>query len=463
MVISLVQSTTGLLPLLDAFVCGFGTPYLVGGTVRDIYLGHDTRDIDIEVFDLTPHELTSIASRHGEVKLVGESFGVYKVTLPNGLTVDISLPRREKKKGEGHRGFEVEVAPYIGEEVALARRDYTINSMLMSPFTGDIVDPYGGRADLSSGWLRATSAAFSEDALRVLRGMQFAARFDLRMDPITIERSRYLWSEYHTIARERIWEEWHKLFTKGRYFDRAFLVLFETGWMGFYPELLRLGQCFQEERWHPEGDVLVHTAQVMNVMARLADRDGLSPEQRATAMAAALVHDFGKPATTVFDRDAWRAPGHDKAGEAPARAFFERIGAPAAIVEHAVVLTKEHMAHSGAEVSRRNAQRLANRLHPHATIVEWERLLEADASGRHPAPPGRPGLPWLEMAVEAKCQEEKPKPLITGHMLIARGLKPGVVFKDILATAYDEQLDGTLLPENADAWLDDFLALEPFK
>ncbi len=453
-----LASTYGLEELLVAITKRFGTPYLVGGTVRDYLLGTQPKDIDIEVFDIDAATLVEVASQYGDVKLVGESFGVYKVTLPWGQQLDLSLPRRERKTGDGHRGFEVEVAPFIDEKEAQSRRDYTINSMLMSPFTGEITDPFGGWHDLNARVLRATSPAFKEDPLRVLRGVQFAARFNLHMDKATARMCQELLWEYPSLAKERIWTEWEKFLSKGRHFEAGFDVLRETGWITLYPELEALIGCPQEERWHPEGDVYRHTALVMEQMARIAGRDGLVGDEWTIAQAAALVHDLGKPATTVFERSAFRSPGHDKAGEAPARSLFARIGAPSWVVDPAVALTKEHMAHSGAEVSKRNARRLANRLHPFSSIVEWERLVEADASGRAPAPAGRPGLEWLEMAVEADCLTDQPKPIVTGHTLIARGLKPGVAFKGILGTAYDLQLEGVLDKGNAASWLDDFLA-----
>jgi tRNA nucleotidyltransferase (CCA-adding enzyme) len=173
--------------VLNGLVNAGGSPFLVGGFVRDTVMGKPSKDFDIEVYNLAPNAFLEEIQKHGEVKLVGESFGVFKLTLRDGSDLDLSLPRKENKRGAGHRGFDVDVDPAMPIEVAASRRDFTMNAMVMNPFTGHIIDPFNGRQDIRNGLLRATSAAFAEDPLRVLRGMQFAARFNMQVEFFTMQ------------------------------------------------------------------------------------------------------------------------------------------------------------------------------------------------------------------------------------------------------------------------------------
>lgn len=161
---------------------------LVGGWVRDTLLGIGSKDIDIEVYGIAdPDVLAAALSVIGPVTEAGRKFGVFKVRSGDA-EIDVSLPRREVKVGAGHRGFTVIPASDLGFAEALSRRDFTINALMADPLTGEITDCHGGVADLRAGVLRHTSPAFAEDALRVLRGVQFAARFGFTMTPGTAER-----------------------------------------------------------------------------------------------------------------------------------------------------------------------------------------------------------------------------------------------------------------------------------
>ena len=213
---------------------------LVGGYVRDHLLGIESKDLDIEVYGLSYAQIAEALRRHHRVDLVGRSFGVVKV----GNEIDISLPRSESKTGVGHTGFAVTVDPKLTPREAAARRDFTINAMAMD-FDGKIFDPFGGRVDLGRGLLRATSAAFQEDPLRVLRGMQFAARFGFDMDQETVEMCRGLRHEFQHLSAERIWEEWHKWATKARYPSKGLALLQSTGWTENFPVLHAMAETPQ--------------------------------------------------------------------------------------------------------------------------------------------------------------------------------------------------------------------------
>src|SRR5688572_9040415 len=184
--------------------------YLVGGCVRDWLLGLPNTDYDIEVFGIGYEDLAKVLSRWGKVDLVGRSFGVLKLTTRAEHTYDFSIPRRDSKTAPGHKGFEVKFDPDLTPRDAAARRDYTINSLMFDPREGKALDFFGGEADLRDRILRHTSAAFPEDPLRVLRGMQFAARFQLTAAQETTELARSIKHTYPELARERVREEWFK-------------------------------------------------------------------------------------------------------------------------------------------------------------------------------------------------------------------------------------------------------------
>ena len=185
-----------------------GHAYLAGGVVRDRLLGRSPKDIDIEVYGMTREGLGRVLQRLGRVMEVGASFGVYKLRLGED-EFDISLPRRDSKVSKGHKGFRIHVDPDIDPSEACSRRDFTLNAMLEDPLTGEILDFFNGRKALEDRVLRHTSKAFPEDPLRVLRGVQMAARFGLSMDEETKKLCSGL--DLTELPKERIWDEWSKL------------------------------------------------------------------------------------------------------------------------------------------------------------------------------------------------------------------------------------------------------------
>ena len=241
-----------LQPILSAIESAGGLPLIVGGAVRDQLLGYALKDIDIEVYRLSIEQLAEVLTPFGRLDAVGRSFGILKLRLPSGRDFDFALPRRESKIGAGHRGFLAAPDPTMTPREAAARRDFTINAMALTP-AGEILDFFGGQADLHARILRHTTAAFAEDPLRVLRGMQFAARFDMRLAPETAALCRALLAEAPTLAIERIWGEWWKWAVKSVRPSAGLQVLAETGWIDLYPELLALIGCPQDPLWHPEG------------------------------------------------------------------------------------------------------------------------------------------------------------------------------------------------------------------
>jgi tRNA nucleotidyltransferase (CCA-adding enzyme) len=440
---------------------------VAGGAVRDDLLGLAPQDFDVEVYGVSFNVLAEFLERYGRTDLVGQSFGVVKLTVTGGRTYDFSLPRRDSKIGRAHRDFLATFDPGITPEEAASRRDFTINAMAFDPVADQILDFFGGREDLKNRVLRATSRAFREDPLRVLRGMQFACRFNLTIDAATAVQCREIANEYSTIAQERVAEEFMKWAMKSKYPGHIAEYLVATGWVAHFPEIGNILGVPQDPEWHPEGDVGVHTMHVVDAGARIAERDSLEDDDRAVLLFAALTHDFAKAGTTALrERNGvlrWTAHGHEAAGGPLARAFLKRIGIKASIVEQVVPLVENHLAHSSLrnDVTPRTVRRLALRLAP-ASITQLVRLIEADHSGRPPLPAGLPesAVRIRDMAA-AQAVETKPQSaLVLGrHVLPYFENRPGPHIGEITRAAYDAQMDGVFSTETeALQWLSDFMS-----
>jgi len=432
--------------------------YLVGGSVRDALLGLEPKDFDIEVYGLSSQELTEALMPLGKLDLVGKSFGVIKLTGPGGQTYDVSLARRDSKGGGvGHKNFTVDTSPDITIEEGCSRRDLTINSMLYDPRTGQLIDPYDGRQDLERGVLRHTSQQFVEDPLRVLRVMQFASRFDFEVADETVNLTRGMHAEFTTLPVERVGEEWFKALTKAQRPSRALNFLRESGWVTHFPRLASLIDCPQDtELWHPEGDVWNHTCHCVDALAGLERWRSLDPQSRYTTMLGVLCHDLGKPMTTkrefhkALGREAWVSPGHDRAGEAPARELMAQIGVPKQVTEQAVAMTVYHMEHLRVS-SDSQVRRLAVNVAP-SSLRMLGLVTEADHSGRPPLPKHQPEamVKILQKAEEMGCLDKPPEPILGGkHISQWSALEPGPAYGVVCRAAYEAQLDGKIQDEKS--------------
>ncbi|MEM9555694.1 MAG: HD domain-containing protein [Acidobacteriota bacterium] len=419
-----------------------GRALAVGGSVRDALLGLPIVDLDLEVFGLDAEALRRVLERRFRLDLVGESFGVLKL---RGLPIDVSLPRRESKQGRGHRGFAVHADPHLSFAEAATRRDFTMNAMGADPLSGELLDPHGGRGDLEAGRLRHVSAKFAEDPLRVLRGMQMAARFRLEPTPETVALCRTI--EPEGLAHERIFDEWRKLLVRGVEISRGLRFLRDTGWVRYTPELEALIHCPQDPTWHPEGDVWDHTLHVLDAFA--ARRLGDEREDLIVGLAC-VCHDLGKPPTTRFEDGRWRSKGHEEAGEEPTRRFLGRMTDEKKLIEAVVPLVREHLkpmmlwkAKAGAAAIRRLARRVGR-------IDRLVRLARADHAGRPPLPTETPATGWLlARAEELRLEADAPAPLVLGRHLIELGYRPGPRFGPVLDALFEQQLDGAFGDEAA--------------
>jgi tRNA nucleotidyltransferase (CCA-adding enzyme) len=432
--------------------------FLVGGCVRDFLLGSPGKDFDVEVFGVGYEALARALARWGKVDLVGQSFGVVKLTAGGEYSYDFTIPRRDSKVAAGHKGFAVELDPAITPVQAAARRDFTINSLMYDPRTGQVLDFFGGARDLEGRILRHTSPAFVEDPLRVLRGMQFAGRFELTPAGETVELCRQIKGGFAELASQRVRDEWFKWAEKSVLPSAGLKFLAATQWVEHFPEIRALIGTPQDAEWHPEGDVFVHTCHCCDAMSRLPGWKSAVPETRVVLMLAALAHDFGKPATTEEAvREGRRrvvSPGHDVLGGELAKVFLERIGAPPAVQARVIPLVVNHIIHFQT-LSDRAVRRLARRLEPES-IEGLCLVMTADSMGRPPLPAMEPegARQLLARARELRVQERPPEPIVMGRHLVELGLPPGKDIGVIVRKAYEAQLEGAFLDlEHALKWL----------
>jgi tRNA nucleotidyltransferase (CCA-adding enzyme) len=432
--------------------------YLVGGCVRDWLLGIPHTDYDIEVFGLEYEQLARALSQWGKVDLVGRSFGVVKLTTAHRQVYDFSIPRRDSKTAPGHKGFQVAFDPALTPKEAAARRDYTINTLMFDPRERQMLDFFGGESDLKLGILRHASPAFPEDPLRVLRGMQFASRFNLAPAPETVQLARSIKMTYPELAKERVREEWLKWAEKSKTPSLGLRFLADTEWIEHFPELNATRGVPQDPEWHPEGDVFIHTCYCCDAMAQLKAWAGTDSFSRIVLMLAVLTHDFGKATTTHEAEKKGKlrivSPEHEKAGGPIAESFLNRINVPRPIRERVIPLILNHMAHFH-EVTDRAVRRLAKRLEPES-IGNLLVLITADSMGRPPRPAVVPASVHAiaAKAEELSVKEKAPDPILLGRHLVEFGFVSGPELGIILRAAYDAQLAGAFfdLPHAFD-WL----------
>jgi tRNA nucleotidyltransferase (CCA-adding enzyme) len=419
-----------------------GRALVVGGWVRDRLLSGESKDVDLEIYGVPVDRVRALLETFGDVQTVGESFQVYKI---GGL--DVSLPRRESKSGRGHRGFDVTGDPSMSIAEAARRRDFTINAIAWDPLTGEYLDPFDGRGDLERRLLRAVDpATFGDDSLRVLRAVQFVARFDLAIDEPT--RALCASIALDDLPAERIWGEIEKLLMAPRPSVGLALML-ELGVVGrLFPELQALVGCVQEPEWHPEGDVWVHTLQVVD-QARTRI-DDLPRPQQLTVMLGAMCHDFGKPATTAFLDGRIRSIDHEEQGVGPTAAFLDRINVHTIdgydVRRQVLGMTAQHLkpgmwSKVRDEVGDGAFRRLAQKV----DLELLARLARSDCEGRAPGRFDCSAMEWFVARARAiGADKGPPPPMLLGRHVLALGVTPGPRVGQILKAVYEQQLDGAI-------------------
>lgn len=416
-----------------------GQALLVGGAVRDLFLGLSPKDIDIEVYGLTLNQLQKILKNFGPVSLVGKTFGVLRV---NGLDVDWSLPRKDSR---GRKPL-VTVDPFMSFDDAFRRRDLTINALGINLKTLALIDPYGGRRDLRLKILRAPDKKlFVEDPLRFFRVMQFVGRFGMTPDRDLNHLCATM--DLSGISRERIEEEFKKLFCKSTRPAFGIDWLQKIGKLkDILPEVYDLIGVKQDKKYHPEGDVYVHTLQVLDAAAGIPAQND---RERILFCWTALCHDLGKAVTTKQWPDGRiSSHEHEVAGIVPAKKLLKRFTRDRELVAGVCKLIKHHMQPGQFIKSHAKAaayKRLALALAPEITIELLAQFACADKRGRNtkgmqPLRTGcRSELLFARRARKLAVAKEPEKPVLLGRDLLGE-VAPGPRMGALLKRAYEIQL-----------------------
>ncbi len=419
-----------------------GRALCVGGFVRDRLLGQASTDLDLEVFGIPEDRLRELLATLGRVEPVGQAFPVYKLGH-----MDVALPRRESKAGRGHKGFIVQGDPSMRFDEAARRRDFTINAIAWDPLTDQYLDPFDGRADLDKRLLRVVDpGTFEDDSLRVLRALQFAARFELTIDPATADICRAI--PLDDLPAERIWGEFEKLLLKAQRPSIGFALARELGAIEqILPEMVPLYDCPQDAEWHPEGNVWIHTLMVIDE-ARKRNGD-LDRARLATIMLGAVCHDLGKPATTATIDGRVRSPGHEAAGVPLAAAILNRLNVHTLddfdVRAQVFGLVAEHLRPSAFHKQKDTVtdgafRRLAQKVNLELLV----RFGRADCHGRG-GTFDCSAMDWfIERARALGVEHKPPAPILLGRHLIELGVRPGPGMGEILRAVYELQLDGVV-------------------
>ncbi len=455
-----------LTPIVDHLLVHHAHPIVVGGFVRDALLDTPSKDIDIEVYGIDSLEaLKTLLEPFGSVNEVGKSFGVLKLRLDD-LDLDFALPRTESKTAPGHKGFNIISSAALNFETAARRRDFTINAMGFDLQSDTLLDPYGGQHDLDHNILRCVDPeTFIEDPLRILRAVQFAARFKLVMESDLLKLCQTMVSQraLQELPKERIFDEIKKLLLKATHPSIGFKLMDQMGILTHFPELQALQGIDQNPVYHPEGDVWIHTLMSLDAMA--AQRSG-DDRLDLILMLAVLCHDLGKPSTTTIIDGKICCIGHEEAGLKPTQTLMNRLTNEQRLIDKILPLVKYHLRPTllYAQKSKSTAIR---RLAANVNIGHLTLIAKADFLGRttEEALTGHfPAGEWLEAkASTLNVLHNAPEPLLQGKDLIKQGLTPSKQFKTILQTAYDAQLEGLYhTDEEAQQWLIDYLERSDF-
>lgn len=413
-----------------------GCAYFVGGIVRDRLLGRVNKDIDIEVFGLTPDALRAVLAGQGQVLEIGAAFGVFRLAHSD---LDIAMPRRETCRGAGHRDFDISVDPSLSLKDAAKRRDFTMNAMYQDVLTEAVLDPWDGRRDLDQGVLRhVDDRSFVEDALRAFRAAQFAARFELSIHPDTMALCKRMPVEH--LSRERVFAELAKALLQAAKPSVFFRALERMDHLReFFPEIQALIGVEQNPVFHPEGNVFEHTLLVLDAAADLRAQ----AKQPLFFMLAALCHDLGKIDATVKDPATGKitAHHHPETGIPLAENFLRRLTSQADLKEYVLNMVALHMRPN--MLAQHRSRPVKTRLLFDAALVPEDLILlsRADATGKL----NQPYDPGLEAFLRTRLEDYRrvmAKPQVGGKDLVAAGFSPGKALGAMLARAHRLHLGG---------------------
>ncbi len=405
--------------------------YFAGGCVRDTLRGVAPKDIDIAT-GARPEEVQALFPR---TLAVGAHFGVI-VVLHGGFQFEVASFRADGAYLDGRRPVDVTFTTPQGDA---ERRDFTVNGMFYDPQTEQVIDFVGGQADLRARTLRAIGdarARFREDRLRLLRAVRFAANLDFKIEPATWEAMRAQANEVGAVSAERIREELVRIFTAPSRVHGLDLLDASGLLRVVLPELNACKGCEQPPQFHPEGDVFVHTRLMLSLL----------PEKVSVPLVfSVLLHDIGKPPTYQVDPTGRiRFNGHEHVGAAMALKVMERLKFSRAETDATVEAVQQHMAFK--DVPNMRVAKLKRFMARPGFEDEME-LHRVDCTASH-------GYLDNYRFVREKQEEFAhepliPKPYVTGHDLLAWGLKPGPRFGEILEAAMNRQLEGAFTHRGA--------------
>lgn len=369
-----------------------GQALLVGGGTRDFFFGKISKDFDIEVYGLPSIIIKEIAEKISSISEVGKSFGILKMTNEEGIDIDISLPRTDSKIHKGHRGFRVNIDPFMSIKIASKRRDFTINTIATDPLTGEVYDPYNGIQDIQNKILRITDKdSFQEDPLRILRAMQFIGRFELEIESKSALIIHNMIHSLQELPKERIFIEWKKLLLQSQKPSIGLEAAKKLGILEtLNPEFTALEKTEQSTEWHAEGNVWIHTLMVVDQAAKIVKRENLSENQSMIILMACLCHDLGKPIVTKRINGKITSRGHEEAGEIPTKKFLNSIGIDKMSKKIIISLVLKHLQpillytaerKNNKSIKNGAIRRLAQKIYP-ATLKELILVSEADQRGR---------------------------------------------------------------------------------
>ncbi len=407
------------------------TAFFAGGCVRDKLLGLEPKDYDIAT-SAVPSEVLGLFPGSNEV---GAHFGVV-IVKHEGHHTEIATFRTDGSYGDGRRPDSV---TFSTPDEDAHRRDFTINGLFEDPETGGIIDHVGGVRDLEAKLIRAIGTPadrFREDALRLLRAVRFSTTLGFPIEPETLAAISDNAHLLDKISPERIRDEFSKIITSPNR-RRGLELLVDTGLIShFLPEVLPLIGCDQPPEWHPEGDVYIHTRIMLEMLA---------PDAPLELCLATLLHDIAKPPTRTIDPDGRiRFNGHDALGAEMAEEILTRLRYPNAVIRDAAHMVSRHMQFMNVQQMRKAKLK---RFMSEPTFPQEMELHRVDCASSNGFTDNYDFL--NEKAEEFSYEPLIPPPLVTGKDLIARSLKPGPRFKDILEEIQTEQLENRLTTREA--------------
>lgn len=444
-----IQTSADQAAVIAAITVVGGRPMFVGGIVRDTFMGHVSKDVDIEVFWISFNVMMDAIRRCPAVRnaeVTGVKFQVVTVTTKDGETMDVAMPRREVKTGMGDKGFDIHVDPFMTFKEAAERRDFTMNAMMVDCTTGEVFDFFDGMVDIENGIIHAIGPRFAESPDRMIRAGRFAAQKDFRVGEDVVEMCRAMADrgEFKTIFKDKMREEMIKI-AHSRRPSRAFRFFMEARFGVFMPEIKMMQFTEQDVRHHPEGNVFEHTMRVMDEMVRVCDERNVHGEERIIAVFGAVCHDMGKVVTTVKHADgSITSAGHAQSGVAIAKAFMFNMGFEnPKMVDRIGAIVRHHMDGIGVTPSARIVRRMAERFAASGgmTMQDFAMITEADASGRDKGH-FTPAAGFEAIAIEQACIVAPQRPMIQGRDCMAAGMKPGPAIGKVTRACVEAQIEG---------------------